>query len=491
MPSESISRFQESVTSLLENPERRHLPHVAKSHNDLVRGWRHYYFGNSTEMDRQLAELDAWRVRECAAHLDRCGQDPDGAVVWFERLVEQVDDVPPPGTYSHQEEAAGGRTDTLSDPADQWHQGRRDQGEPREGRTFSTAQQVHDAAIGRKQLPVIFEDGWLRIPTFGGFVTKSQALVVVRRKKQVIFECPFDDVSCLTVEADGVALSTTVIDECARRRIPVVLCRLSGKPVARVVSARSPLDPTLVHKQFTARAGRTGTRLIQAILTAKLSNQRALLLYHSKYRRRDAAIRERLTDAAEAIADYVRQIERFSDVPMRKARRPLFLIEAKAAAHYWQAFGSLVPSDLGFRRRAHREADDAVNKALNYGYALLLNRVWVAVHRADLEPSLGLLHTGRHRTAGLVFDLMEPFRQPMVDRTVLGLLGRGAHLHLNEKGDLTVRTRGLLQRAFARRLDPAHAGAPHSLLMHIQRRTLAFRRALADRQPYRAYRMTW
>lgn len=81
--------------------------------------------------------------------------------------------------------------------------------------------------------------------------------------------------------------------------------------------------------------------------------------------------------------------------------------------------------------------------------------------------------------------------QPLVDRTVLGLLGRGARLQLNDKGQLSLRTRGLLQRAFVRRLDPARAGAPHSLLMHIQRRTLAFRRALADRQPYRAYRMTW
>ena len=54
----------------------------------------------------------------------------------------------------------------------------------REGRAFSTTQQLHDAAIGRKQLPVIFEDGWLRVPTFGGFVTKSRGLVIVRRKKQ-------------------------------------------------------------------------------------------------------------------------------------------------------------------------------------------------------------------------------------------------------------------------------------------------------------------
>lgn len=68
--------------------------------------------------------------------------------------------------------------------------------------------------------------------------------------------------------------------------------------------------------------------------------------------------------------------------PLWRAREHLFLTKARAAAHYWQAFACLVPSRLGFPRRLHREAADVVNKVLNYGYALLLSRVWVAVHRA-------------------------------------------------------------------------------------------------------------
>lgn len=491
IPAESIDRFKEALTPLLDNDAGRPLTDVAKSHNDVVRGWRNYYCGNSSEMDRQLADLDTWRRDECAAYLQRGGNDPGAAVVWFERIVDPQDDKAPAGAYATPLEAGEARLDLPPERLDQWHQRAAEYGESREGRAFSTVRQVRDAEIGRKQLPVILEDGWLRVPTFGGFVTKSQALVVVRRKKQVIFECPFDDVSCLTVEADGIALSTAVIDECAKRGIALAVCRISGKPIARLVPARSPLDPSVVQQQLRARAGKSGTALVQAVLTAKLSNQRALLLYHSKYRGRDASVRKRLMDGARAIAGYSREIDRLSGTPMRKARQPLFLAEARAAAHYWEAFGALVPADLGFRRRVHRGADDVVNKALNYGYAHLLGRVWVAVHRAGLEPSLGLLHTGRRRSAGLVFDLMEPFRQPVVDKTVLGLLGRGAQLEINERGDLTLRTRALLQRAFARRLAPTAGGTSQSLFLHIQRRTIAFRAALMNSRPYEAYRMTW
>lgn len=207
--------------------------------------------------------------------------------------------------------------------------------------------------------------------------------------------------------ADDVVLSSTVIEECVRRRIAVAFCRVSGKPIARLVPARSPLDTAVVQRQLRARAGTSGTALAQAVLVAKLANQRALLRYHSKYRGRDGSVRKRLIESAGAIELYIREIERASG-PLRMVRQRLFLAEARAAAHYWEAVGALAPAALGFRRRVHRGANDVVNKALNYGYSQLLGRVWIAVHRAGLEPSLGLLHTGRRRSAGLVFDLMEP-----------------------------------------------------------------------------------
>lgn len=490
IPAESMDRFKETVTGFLTSAPPRTLADMAKSHNDLIRGWRHYYGGNSSEMDRQLTELDSWRSSECAAYLERDGKDPDAAAVWFEHLLGYEENHMPAGTYATPLETEEARADPPSDRPDEWHRGAGAGDARRETRVFSTVREARDAHISRQQLPVLLEGGWLRVPTFGGFVTKSHALVVVRRRKQTIFECAFDDVTCLTVEANGVALSTTVIDECARRGIAIAVCRVSGKPIARVVSARSPLDHSVVLLQLKARAAKSGTPLVQALLSAKLANQRALLLYHSKYRRRDPSVRARLIEAARGIERHLGELNRVSG-PMRKVRRQIFLTEARAAAHYWEAFSALVPAHMGFRHRVHRGADDVVNMALNYGYAQLLSRVWVAVHRAGLEPSLGLLHTGRRRSAGLVFDLMEPFRQPAVDKVVLGLLGRGAKLEMNDTHELTLRTRALLQQALARRLAPTGTEPSSNLLLHIQRRTIAFRRALVDGRPYAPYRMSW
>jgi len=76
----------------------------------------------------------------------------------------------------------------------------------------------------------------------------------------------------------------------------------------------------------------------------------------------------------------------------------------------------------------------------------------------------------------------------MDDKAVLGLIGRGANLALNEAGDLTLRTRSLLQKALARKLEPK---GRRGLLQEIHIHTLHFRRALSRGTPYQAYRMTW
>jgi len=68
---------------------------------------------------------------------------------------------------------------------------------------------------------------------------------------------------------------------------------------------------------------------------------------------------------------------------------------------------------------------DPVNAALNYGYGILQSQVWTAVTLAGLEPFAGFIHVDRPGKPSLVLDLMEEFRQPVVDRALLAAWGRG------------------------------------------------------------------
>ena len=48
---------------------------------------------------------------------------------------------------------------------------------------------------------------------------------------------------------------------------------------------------------------------------------------------------------------------------------------------------------------------------------------------AGLEPFAGFLHVDRSGKPSLVLDLMEEFRQPVVDRAILSWLNKGRPTH--------------------------------------------------------------
>ena len=90
--------------------------------------------------------------------------------------------------------------------------------------------------------------------------------------------------------------------------------------------------------------------------------------------------------------------------------------EGRAGAQYWAGVAALLDGKAAFAGREHRGTEDPVNAALNYGYGILQSQVWSAITLAGLEPFAGFIHVDRPGKPSLVLDLMEEFRQPVVDR---------------------------------------------------------------------------
>ena len=86
-------------------------------------------------------------------------------------------------------------------------------------------------------------------------------------------------------------------------------------------------------------------------------------------------------------------------------------IEGIAARRYWRKLFS----GVDFKRDS--DGEDAINSALNYGYAILRALTARAIAASGLNPSLGLFHHNKYNPYCLADDLMEPFR-PVVDNVV-------------------------------------------------------------------------
>src|SRR5450631_3597753 len=117
-------------------------------------------------------------------------------------------------------------------------------------------------------------------------------------------------------------------------------------------------------------------------------------------------------------------------IASRLPRGPLMGLEGTGARMYWKEIGNMLPEGSGFAGRSHQGAGDAVNAALNYGYGILTSHVWGAVMNAGLEPFAGFLHVDRSGKPSLALDLMEEFRQPVVDRAIFSWLNKGGQLTL-------------------------------------------------------------
>ena len=61
---------------------------------------------------------------------------------------------------------------------------------------------------------------------------------------------------------------------------------------------------------------------------------------------------------------------------------------------------------------------------LNYGYAILASEITKSILVNGLDPYCGFLHFDIYGRTSLTFDLIEPFRQQIVDKTVIGLINR-------------------------------------------------------------------
>jgi CRISPR-associated protein Cas1 len=100
-------------------------------------------------------------------------------------------------------------------------------------------------------------------------------------------------------------------------------------------------------------------------------------------------------------------------------------IEGDAAGWYFGAFDQMVLSDspdFRFTSRSRRPPMDRINALLSYAYSILALDIASALESVGLDPYVGFLHAERPGRPSLALDLMEEFRAPIADRTVLSLV---------------------------------------------------------------------
>lgn len=347
-------------------------------------------------------------------------------------------------------------------------------------------------------MPIIQD---LVVSEFGSFVSKYQGRLKVTKQKEVLAQAPLLHLESVTISNSGVSISAEAIRACVEAGIPIHFLSGSGAPYAALYSAGLAATVLTRRAQLEAFRDLRGVRLALAFAGGKIENQSRLLKYVAKYRKEtDPALYQELRWLAGEVIDHMEELCAIDFLAPREhyslddVRPALLSIEGRAAQRYWRAFKQLLPESLGWPGRETRGARDPFNSALNYGYGVLYGRVERALVLAGLDPYGGFIHVDRPGKPSLVLDLIEEFRAPVVDRTILGLVNKGVALAQDERGYLAEPTRRLLAERVLARLDTAeqYEKKRHPLGDVIQmqaRRLAAFVRG--EREAYEPFLASW
>ncbi|MDA8186702.1 MAG: CRISPR-associated endonuclease Cas1 [Dehalococcoidales bacterium] len=329
---------------------------------------------------------------------------------------------------------------------------------------------------------------------FGSFVGKHSERLVVRNKTEIVQEVPLFEVEHVLVIASGVSLSSDVIRECTERGIPITFVDRKGDVYASILSPDLTGTVKTRREQLLAYLDERGVAAAKAFAAGKIQNQANLLKYMAKYRKAIAPdLHETVRNGALEIEQLVEDVKGLKGGNVDELRPHLMNREGRAGHLYWQTARQLIPDEIEWEGREGRGAQDLVNSMLNYGYGVLYTQVQQAIVLAGLDPYAGFVHVDRAGKPSLVLDLVEEFRQPIVDRSIFALLNQGVSLEMD--GDrLADATRRIVAQRVIERLDADdhYEGKKHKLrtIVQSQARHLAtFLRG--EGRPYRPFVARW
>jgi len=265
----------------------------------------------------------------------------------------------------------------------------------------------------------------------------------------------------------------------------VDLVFIEHRPVkffARVVRSDSNMITELWRKQLNI-SKEEQLRIAKEIEDAAIYNKMRLLQRLSK----DRGIET--TDDIDYLINCRMRIEGASDI------EALMGIEGIATRKYFDALRKFIPLEFGFSSREKHPPPDPVNALLSYGYTVLLSRVEYSVLLAGLNPFEGIIHSSYRSRPALGFDLLEEFRQPIIDRVVLSMISRKQLTPDDfELGEEFCMIKEAPKRAFLdaiySRLEDVHPYGddrmPYLDIIFSQAKKLA--KAIGEGVPYKAFR---
>jgi len=266
------------------------------------------------------------------------------------------------------------------------------------------------------------EGMFLILDTPGTYVGKKGETFLIKKPGASQDAISVRKVDCINILTKA-QVSHDAFIMAARYAIPIVFS-VRGRPEGVFHCFASHGTVLVRREQMLAYKDERGVELAKQFVYASLENKARILLKLAKNRKLSGTeIYDLLIQSAEQIRTKSSKVEEVVG-ELDMIRQPLMGHEGEGATIYFNAIKQLLAPFAVFYKRERRPPKDPVNAALSLGYTLLNGQILIGIATAGLEPFAGFLHSDRSGKPSLSLDLIEEFRQAIVDVVVLNLFVR-------------------------------------------------------------------
>lgn len=257
----------------------------------------------------------------------------------------------------------------------------------------------------------------LVIDGYNKSIHKKDNQIVIHEKDEIIDSIKASSVTDITIIGKGY-VTFDALNLMALNNIKLIAINPRGQ-LSYTLESPDLRNVKLKKAQYQLSESRIGLKISKELIKSKMKNQKATLITLNKTKQLKRVFNHRLK-----IDEFICQLD---DLKLKgnneNIKMKIMGLEGKASNEYWSGIKYFIPSEIGFASRT-KKPTDLLNSMLNYGYAILASEITKSILVNGLDPYCGFLHFDMDSRTSLTFDLIEPFRQQIVDKTVIGLINR-------------------------------------------------------------------
>lgn len=246
----------------------------------------------------------------------------------------------------------------------------------------------------------------------GALVQKSSERIIVSKGGSTLFEVPVIQMDNIAL-IGNVQITAQALHMLLEKGVDVSYFSYSGKYLGHT-AAESSKNIFLRFQQYAFYLDeKKRLEMAKIIVRNKIKNQMSVIKRHH------------WDGSGYGWKDDLLQMEKYLGTLDGKASPNEVLgVEGICSNIYFGAFGNMLKCDFKFHGRNRRPPKDPVNVIISLAYTFLTKEMCNALDAESFETYLGFLHGIRYGRKSLALDMIEEFRQPMIDRLVILLFNK-------------------------------------------------------------------